>query len=123
MIKKLCDTKELELQLKIHQSELATIIDELNALIDKNSRVAMNQEDFKAEQERLAHKYNETKTKIDELTKIIGDKTERRVKLQAFADNLQKVDGNLDKFDEELFCSLVDKIKVYEERMEMGWKM
>ena len=83
--------------------------------------IAINQEEFKKEKERLSDLYNSHKKSIDEFTKEIEARKARRVVLESFITNIENA-HKIKEFDEGLFCALVEHVIVYKDRAEIRWK-
>lgn len=103
---KLEDKKSL-LELKVHQ-----ISEKANALINKNSRIALDQECYQQEFDKLTSEYNTIKVQLDKVSSLIDEKKTRKLRMKVFTEELSKADI-FTEFSEELFNTLVDHMTVY----------
>lgn len=79
IIKKLTNTSEIEASLKAEKEISEKIVEKINALIDKNSRVVMNQDEFKIKKEELIKGFNEHKKKSDAFETELKSRQDRRI--------------------------------------------
>ena len=97
-------------EIDIEENEKATsLVNQINELIDKKSRVAMDQDEFKKEKERLSDLYNSHKIEIGKIEKEIEARKARQVVLDSFIANIENA-HKIKDFDEGLFCALVEHV-------------
>lgn len=103
---KLKEKKE-HLEIKAHQ-----VSEKANTLIDRNSHEAIDQEGYQQEFDRISAEFNTIKVHLDKVASQIEDKTGRKLRMEAYLDELRKAD-TFSEFSEELFNTLVDHMTVY----------
>ena len=111
--KKICDTTELEKQKnKLHQT-LVDQVEKIQELIEINSRVAQNQEEYQKEYESLVSEYELTKAEHKKVELEISTKLARNETMQMFINTIKKQEKPLTEFDGLLWGSLLECVKVY----------
>jgi len=116
IIARLTDTSALDRDNDKLLEELETVTALLRSCVDENARSALNQAEY-------TRKYSELKDQFDRIQKDIAAVSNRRMeyvaKRQAIAEFiqlLQKQNGLLTEFDEELWNAAVEKVIIYVER-------
>lgn len=108
----LCDTANLESEHERLNQDLIALTNMTEICIAKNARVSQDQMEYQKRYNSLVRRYDKTKEQYEAVTEKIKDSRSRNEQLEIFIDNLN--DQNLiGKFDERLWCSLVDYITVY----------
>ena len=109
----LCDTTELEEKARKLTEELTVTVELVNKAIERNAHVAQNQQEYKAEYESLVARYKETKAEIEQTQEAISGRQARRYKIENYIESLEKMGGEVTKFDPVLWGGLVDRVTVY----------
>ena len=81
--------------------------------IERNSRLALNQNEFNSEYSKLEKKYLMLRKKIDDIAGEITKRTIRKKRTEEFFKMLDSLECEVTEFDEKLIITLVDKIMVY----------
>lgn len=108
----LSDTDELTKQQERCSEDMNVLAGMTEQLIAENARVAMDQDDYKKRYGDLAGRYDTAKKAYDAVTDEIQHRQARNEQMDAFIAELEE-QGPIEKFDERLWCSLVDFITVY----------
>lgn len=106
------DTTELEIQEQQAKEVLENLTQLMENSISQNARVVQNQNAYNEEYEKLTAQFVEAKTHLEKLTASIKDKVLRKFLANKFLDDLSKIEGPIEKFDDELWFSLVDYVSV-----------
>ncbi len=117
-----CDTTGL----KERQSELEKTLGELNVqlkqLIERNSRYAIDQEEYNATYQGLADRYEAMRVEYEEVKKDIEQKRWKKEVLKAFIDSMEKTSEVITEFDEALWCGTVHEVVVSNKGMKFVFK-
>jgi site-specific DNA recombinase len=109
----LTDTTALDTKAEELQSEIEIVTELIRQCVDENAHIGLDQTEYQKRYNGLVARYENAKEKLE---KIEQQRRERRVKqeqLDAFLDTLVRQDSILTEFDEALWCTVIDKIKVY----------
>lgn len=112
-IKTTFDTENLREELMKLTGCADKIADEMDKMIERNSRFALNQNEFNGEYSKLEKKYLNLKKKINEMTAEITKRTIKRNRIEDFFKMLDGLKCEVTDFNEKLIVTLVDKITVY----------
>jgi len=107
----LCDTANLESEQDRLNQDLIALTDMTENCIAENARVSQNQTEYQKRYNNLVNRYDKTKEQYEAVTAKIQGRRLRNEQLGVFIDNL-KNQHLIGKFDERLWCSLVDYITV-----------
>jgi len=108
----LCDTANLESEQERLNQDLIALTDMTETCIAENARVSQDQMEYQKRYDGLVTRYDKTKEQYEAVTTKIKGSRSRNEQLGIFIDNL-KGQNLIGKFDERLWCSLVDYITVY----------
>ena len=112
IIEKLCDMSSIEnkeIKLKTEQNVL---YNSMRNLIDQNSKIQLNQEEYNKQYENLKNQYEKNNEK---LIKLENTKLEWKVKKQKTLELLDKIKNQnnlITDFDEQMWYSLIEKVIV-----------
>ena len=110
-----CNTDELVKEKnKLHQS-LVEQVEKIQEMIEVNSRVAQNQEEYQKEYEKLVNEYEMTKAQHEKLEFEISSKLSRTEMLNLFINTIKQQETLLTTFDELMWGSLLESVVVYKE--------
>jgi len=113
--KTLFDTSSLESKRVALQTELAVTADLIQKCIDENASAALNQADYQQRYDALVVRFNAAQTQVDEVSAKLTETKARGQKVAAFIAELEKQNGLVAEFDDDLWHSLVDYVTVYSE--------
>lgn len=111
-LEKVLSTAELEIQQNSLGQRLIEISDQVDGYIQRNARMAIDQEEYQRNYQQMEAHYNEIKQEYDRVSAEIADKKARRVKIKIFLSNLHKQEEPIDCFSQGLWYSLVDHVEV-----------
>ena len=106
-------TEELETKKAGLEAERDALAERLQALIDQNSKVAMNQEAYILQYDELASQYTAADKKVKEMEQAILEKEMRKRQVTDFITTLEAMPSTVTEFRPELWASLVDKVTVH----------
>ena len=86
----------------------------IEKLIDENSKSSQDQIEYAKKYEKLVNKFNAEKEKYEYLCTQIQDKESRKLKYDFFIEKLDSL-AHLDKFDPILWNLMLDKMVVNED--------
>jgi len=108
----LMNTEALEqesLRLQAEQTGTAELIRECVA---ENAKTALDQNVYRKKYERLAGQYEKAKVRLEEIQTIVFDRQRKQRNIEAFIQTLECREGLLDEFDEGLWYSTVEAVRV-----------
>ena len=106
-------TDELEKQKAELEAELDFIGERLQALIDHNARVAMNQEVYKVRFDELSGQYQRADERVKEIEQTILKKELRQRQVKDVIQTIEGMPEIVTEFSPELWATLVKKVTVY----------
>lgn len=106
------DTTALAAERDELQSELLVVSELLQQCIQENAHVALDQTEYQKRYDGLTERFNKTKSRLDTVTATISDKQARQATIEAFLDELRRLDV-VTEFQPALWYSLVDFMTVY----------
>lgn len=121
IIADLLNTEALDEQIEDAKYRLRKIADKLKKYIDKNSRVAIKQDEYKKNFNELSEKYDAADAEVNKLENDRIDRIDRSRKSQIFLEQLRE-EELIPEFDEGLFCTTVERITVYGNKLRFLFK-
>ena len=118
IIKTLTDTSALEQEHTKQQNERDVVEGLIRQLIAENAQVGLDPDDYTRREEKLLARYNAAKFTMANIETQIQERKSPRTKLTAFIRALENQDGLIAAFDEQLWKTMVESVKVYS-RMKM----
>jgi hypothetical protein len=106
-------TAEEEAQLAKLGQERAEIIRMMEQLTAENASKVMDQDIYKSRFEQLSQRYVRGNDELAALDEAVRDRRYRRTRTELFIKELEKLDGLVTEFSDELWHSLVDHATVY----------
>ncbi len=107
------DTDKLEKERDENFRTMERLVQVMNDAIDENAHVPENQAEYQKLYNSLEKQYNEAKTAYEKALTELGNRQARAQSLEDFLTDLRGQNVPLDKFDERLWASLLDKIVAY----------
>ena len=78
----------------------------------ENARVAQDQTEYNKYYTGLTERYDKAKARLEEVKGVISDKEMRQATIEAFLDELKRLDG-ISEFQPALWYGLADYMTVY----------
>lgn len=123
IIKTLTDTSILEQEHAKQQSERDIAEGLIRRLIAENAQVGLDPDEYVRREAALVDRYDAAKTAMTDIEAQIQERKNRRTKLAAFIRALEKQEGLITVFDEQLWNATVESVTVYsKERMVFCFK-
>ncbi|MDR1606364.1 MAG: recombinase family protein [Streptococcaceae bacterium] len=107
----LFDTATLEQEQDELEGKINELAESINSAIEENARVALDQVAYEKRYNDLVERFDTTNTRLEAVKFDITQKQARREQMELFIAELEMV-GVVEKFDEELFRSLVEVMTV-----------
>lgn len=111
-----CDTEALENELQQLRTEVGEIENELQSLISRNARMAIDQEEYNEKYGTLYGRYEKELARLNEIDDEILERNTRKIRIQKFTSNFMEIDDELTAFDEQLWGGLVEVMTVCREK-------
>lgn len=108
------DTSSLNKELQISVDKMSSTKENIEKLIERNSKSSQDQIEYAKKYEKLVNKFNVEKEKYEELCSQIQDKESRKLKYDFFIEKLDPLKP-LDVFDPILWNLMLDKMVVNED--------
>ena len=112
IIKTLTDTSALEQEHAKQQNEYDVVEGLIRRLIAENAQVGLDAEDYARREEELLARYDAAKSTMTDIQTQIQERKNRRMKLTVFIRALEKQDGLITTFDEQLWNATVESVTV-----------
>ena len=97
--------------------KLVEQVEQIQELIEVNSRVAQNQEEYQKQYEKLVNEYEITKVEHQKLELDISNKLAKSETLSVFINTIKKQETLLETFDEMMWGSLLESVVVYKDNV------
>ncbi|MDR1567819.1 MAG: recombinase family protein [Streptococcaceae bacterium] len=107
----LFDTTTLETEQGELEESVNTLAAAINSAIEENARVALDQGEYEKRYNDLVAEFDKTNTRLEAVKLEITQKQSRREQMELFITELETI-GVVEKFDEDLFRSLVEIITI-----------
>ena len=104
----LFDTASLEKERGELQSEIAVVAELIQKGIEKNARVALNQDEYNRQHTGLVERYDTVKKKLDNVEAKIAEIKSRKGMFEKFLADLAAQNEVLTEFDSDAWTALVD---------------
>ena len=108
----LCDTAELEREKVALGQEPAVLVEMVNNCNDENARIAQDQGEYQKRYNDLVEQYEAARSRFDELTEAIADRSAKGERLAGFIKMLRAQKEPVAEFDERLWGCMVDYVTV-----------
>lgn len=105
------DTRNLNKELQISVDKMNSTKENIEKLIEENSKSSQDQIEYAKKYEKLVNKFNAEKEKYEDLCAQIQDKESRKLKYDFFIEKLDSL-APLDEFDPILWNLMLDKMIV-----------
>ena len=107
------DTTGLEAERSRLLGEMDLLSDKMQAAINENARVALDQKEYQKRYDKLAERYAQAKKKHDDVAAKISNVMSARVASQQYVATLRSIDMPIAEFSPELWGTLLDHATVY----------
>ena len=94
------------------QKEIGILVEMAQNAVERNARVAQDQEKYQKQYDELINRYDAMKEEYRQLCERIEKRQTRYEQLGQFVQELKGRENLLTEFDQPLWCLLVDKIVV-----------
>jgi site-specific DNA recombinase len=94
------------------QNELLVVSELMQQSIYENAHVVLDQAEYKKYYSSLTERFDKKKARLEEVKEVISDKQLRQATIEAFLDELKRLDG-VAEFQPALWYGLADCITVY----------
>ena len=108
----LCDTSELERAQATLGQELVVLVEMTQNCIAENARIAQDQGEYQKRYNGLVERYEKAKTRFDEVTEAIAQRSAKGERLAGFIKTLEAQEVTVAEFDERLWGAMVDYVMV-----------
>jgi len=123
IIKTLTDTSTLEQEHAKQQNEYDVVEGLIRRLIAENAQVGLAPEDYSQREAELLARYDAARSAMIDIETQIQERKNRRSKLTAFIRALEKQNGLITEFDEQLWNATVESVTVHgKDRIEFGFQ-
>jgi site-specific DNA recombinase len=130
VISTLTDNTALEAKRDMLQNECEILIELMRKMVQLNARTAQDQTDYQQRYNMKVERYDTAKTRLDEVDETITSRNAKRLELGRFLRLLKKKDDLLTEFDEDIWLTIVQQMKVHsateltfvlKDGMELPW--
>jgi|GEM_PF-2431203 len=98
---------------QVQQNEYDVVEGLIRRLIAENAQVGFEPDDYARREEELLAQYDAAKSAMIDIKAKIQEHKSRRMKLTVFIRALEKQDGFITEFDEQLWNVMVESLAVY----------
>lgn len=109
----LFDTTELEAEQAQLLEETQVVSDMVQQAIQENARTALNQTEYQKRYDSLVQRFDQAKTRLEEVTAEIAEKQTASSNMDDFLTNFEQMPETLTEFTLECWNSMVDYATVY----------
>lgn len=109
----LFDVRELEAERAQLQEELNVVAELIQQCVNENARIALDQEEYQKRYDGLAERFDGVQERLDKVSHAITERQAQREKIEMFLAGLEKQDGLLMEFDENLWYNMVEYVTVF----------
>lgn len=110
--KVICDNQHLFEKRDALQKEISILVEMAQNAVERNARVAQDQDDYQKQYDEIINRYNTMKVEYEQLCERIKKRQARYEQLGHFVEELKRRENLLTEFDQSLWCVLVDKMVV-----------
>lgn len=123
MIEKLTDSQDLKDELKQVDKECSSIEMMVDAFVNENTRVAMNQDEYQRRYNAYVERYEKLRNRHMALTEEIRKRKARKSQIHAFLDILENQEELLTAFDETLWrWTILEMVVLSNEEVSFRFK-
>lgn len=116
VLEALTDTADLDAERERLEQETEVVLGLIRAIIEENARKAQDQEEYQRKYTGYCERFEAARNRLAAIQDACLERTAKRVKIQMFMEEIERRDGLVDGFDEELWYSTVDSVTVYEDK-------
>lgn len=116
VIEALTDTSDLNAEREQLESESEIVLELIRKCVSENAQKAQVQEEYQRKYNSYCERFEKARVRLTEIADICLERTAKRVKIQMFMEKLNGYSDLVLEFDEELWYSTVDHVKVYEDK-------
>ncbi|HPV02180.1 MAG TPA: recombinase family protein [Clostridiales bacterium] len=115
VIKELTDTSALDDKMAKLEKEGEEVLEMINRCIRDNATKAQNQEEYMTRYNTLVERYEDVKKEIEDVENERFERFAKKDRIDEFMKVLRDRDGLIDEFDGELWNTVIEAVKVYED--------
>ena len=112
----LADTSELDRQRDEAQEACAAIMESMLQYMDENAKQVQNQAEYERRFQKMGAEYKTKERKVAKLKDAILEQKARKEKINGFLGELRKAESILTDFDESLWHSTIEAVKVHPDK-------
>jgi DNA invertase Pin-like site-specific DNA recombinase len=116
ILNKVLDTKKLKIKETEQAKELNRISTKIEKLVESNSTIIQNPDEFNKEYNNLSAKYFALQEKLEKTQAILSDKNSRKLQIDRFLETIKTQDDLITDFSPEMFTSLIDIVEVFSKK-------
>ena len=108
----LTDCSKLDAEIAQLEDESNIVVELINKCVAENARKAMDQEEYQRQYSSYNARYEGIRKKLDKLKNKRLERLAKKTSIRCFMDNLSQQEDIITTFDEELWYTTVDVVKV-----------
>lgn len=118
----LCDTKELEKEVRMIELEIKALEDRMQMALEENCKVDQDQIAFMEKYNMMVDLYNEKKSESEKKKQLIFNKKKHQSEFDAFIYDMEAMGGKVTQFDAAVFSNLVEYMVVGQKGINVKFK-
>ena len=116
IIATLTDCSKLDSKIARLRNECDVVIELINKCVAENARKALDQEEYQRKYSGYNARYEEARGKLTKLETERLERMAKRTNIRCFMERLSKQADLITAFDEELWYTTVDTVKIYKDK-------
>ena len=116
ILNKVLDTKKIKIKEAEQSKELNKISKQIEQLVEGNSTIINNPDEFNEEYNNLSAKYFAIQEILEKTQAILADKYSRKIQIDRFLETIKTQDDLITEFSPKLFISIVDIVEVFSKK-------
>ena len=108
----LTDCSKLDAEIAQLEDESNIVVELINKCVAENARKAMDQEEYQRQYSSYNARYEGIRKKLDKLKNKRLERLAKKTSIRCFMDKLSQQEDIITTFDEELWYTTVDVVKV-----------
>ena len=116
ILNKVLDTKKLKIKEAEQSKELNKISKQIEQLVEGNSTIINNPDEFNEEYNNLSAKYFAIQEKLEKTQAVLADKYSRKIQIDRFLETIKTHDDLITEFSTKFFTSIVDIVEVFSKK-------
>jgi predicted RNase H-like nuclease (RuvC/YqgF family) len=112
MIETVCDCTELDAEIEVLTEELKVVSELVSQCVNENARKKQSQEAYAKKYNSLVRRYEKAEKRLNATMSERTERINKKREIQIFIEALRNKPESIDRFDEELWTTLVEKVEV-----------